>query len=500
MCIRHFVGGGWPLDPYSSRIPQRLPEAAPGRLARLMTKTGRQLAALIAAGTISAEEHARAALYRIADQSWIGAFVAVAADPVLEAAREVDRRRMRGENPGALAGLLFALKDNINVSDLPTTACTPALVANIPRTDAEVVARLKAAGAIVLGKATMHELAMGGTSSNPHMPPVRNPRAPDFIAGGSSGGSAAAIAAGFCEFALGSDTGGSVPIPSSLCGIAGLRPSVGRYPVNGLFAANPSRDVIGPMAMGADDLRLIDSVIAGQPECPLPALDRLRIGLPYRYFWEGADETVQLVLRTAVEGLAQAGVTIVETEVENVEPFNEAVSAALRPESSFALPKALAGLDPAVTLEMVKNKTHSKAIAEALSAMATRAVVPEQIAEALGLHRPRLRDAFTTALARAGADALLVPATPLPAVPLDSTASLTINGREVDFFSYTRATLPAANAGLPFLSIPVAYLGILPLGLGLIGRHREDASLLAIGAAFEAALGGGHQSAGRYGF
>jgi mandelamide amidase len=208
---------------------------------------------------------------------------------------------------------------------------------------------------------------------------------------------------------------------------------------------------------------------------------------------------VQQVLFEAVEALAGAGVTIVETDVENVEFLNEAVSAALRLESSFALPKALASLDPAVTLEMVKNQTRSQAISEALSAIATRAAVPEQIAEALRLHRPRLRDAFTTALATAGADALLVPTTPLPAVPLHSTASLTINGREVDFFSYTRATLPAANAGLPFLSIPVAYLGFLPIGLGLIGRHREDASLLAIGAALEAVLAGRRQSAGRYG-
>lgn len=297
----------------------------------------RELAASIAAGRTTAEAHARSLLDRIADSFWIGALLDVVPDRILEAARQVDRHIADGADPGPLAGVPFAVKDNIDVSGWPTTACTPALAGNIPRTDAEAVARLKAAGAVVLGKAAMHELAMGGTSNNPHMDPVRNPHAPDYIAGGSSGGTAAAVAAGFCTFGLGSDTGGSVPIPASLCGIAGLRPSMGRYPTGGLFVTNPSRDVIGPMAASADDLRLIDAVISGQAECLVPAPDRLRFALPRGYFWEGADETVQEALSRAVATLAAAGVSIVETEVEDVEALNEAASAGLRIEPSFAL-------------------------------------------------------------------------------------------------------------------------------------------------------------------
>lgn len=458
-----------------------------------MTRSARQLAAAMNAGAIMAEEHVGAALERIVETSGSGAFVEVAADAALEAARVVDKRRADGESSGVLAGLLFAVKDNIDVRDLPTTACTPALAGNIPRADAEVVARLKAAGAIVLGKATMHELAMGGTSNNPHMPPVLNPRSPDCIAGGSSGGSAAAIAANFCDFALGSDTGGSVPIPASLCGVAGLRPSVGRYPREGLLAANPSRDVIGPIAVSADDLRLLDSVISGEDELPLPSLNRLRLGLPHQFFWEGADERVQQVLGEALEVLAGNGVTIVETKVEDIESLNGSVSQKFRAESASALTEALAMLDPPMSVEALINKTHSPSIAEALSAMVSRGTSRGQVYEALRVHRPRLRDAMESALRIVEVDALLVPATPIPAVPLGSIASLTINAREMDFFSYTRATLPAANAGLPFLSIPAASVGPLPVGLGLIGHYGGDASLLAVGAACEEALGAGTQ-------
>ncbi len=268
---------------------------------------------------------------------------------------------------------MFAVKDNIDVAGWPTSACTPALASNFPPRDAEAVARLKAAGAVVLGKATMHELAMGGTSNNPHTWPVRNPHAPDFIPEGSSGGTAAAIAAGFCTFGLGSDTGGSVPIPAALCGIAGLRPSVGRYPPSGLLVTNPSRDVIGPMAATADDLRLIDAVISGQDEHPVPALVGLRLAVPRGYFWEGADQTVQEHLGQALKRLAAAGVSLAHTEVRDLKALHDAASAGFQPESAIGLPQALAALDSPITVQVLIEGTHSPAIAEALVG---RVVVP----------------------------------------------------------------------------------------------------------------------------
>jgi mandelamide amidase len=447
----------------------------------------RKLANSIASGQTTAEEHALECLTRMERMPWVGALLKVASDQVLEDARAADVRIRSGEPAGSLSGLLFAVKDNIDVAGHPTTACTPALAHNMPRADADVVARLKAAGAIVIGKAVMHELAMGGTSNNPHMAIVRNPHAEDRIAGGSSGGSAAAVAAGFCAFTLGSDTGGSVPIPASLCGIAGLRPSVGRYSVRGLLAANPSRDVIGPIARTADDLRLIDAVISGLPEAPAPRLATIKLAMPRR-LWEKADVQVTQALREALDSLVSANVSLLETVITDLDSLNEAAAAGFRIESSLNLHEVLATLSPAQSVENLICQTRSPSIADALTGIAKRQGDPRQLQDALNVHRPQLRAAIEKSMDDVGADALLVPTTPLPAIPIGSEAQLTINGRPAAFFSYTQATLPAANAGLPFLSVPAAFVDGLPVGLGLIGRHDGDAGLLAIGTSVDARL------------
>ncbi len=444
------------------------------------------IAEAVARGERTAEQEARAALDRAERLAWTGALVSIDPDPVLRAARAIDRARTAGERLGPLAGVPFVVKDNIDAAGWPTTACTPALQSNRPARDAVTVARLKAAGAVVIGKAVMHELAMGGTSCNPHMPPVRNPIAPDRIAGGSSGGTAAAIAAGIAPFGLGSDTGGSVPIPAALCGIAGLRPSMQRYPTAGLLMSNPSRDVIGPMAGSADELRVIDAVMAGGSPRALLPLGSVRLALPRTYFWEGADETVRSFLSVVLDRLVRAGAQIVEFEIGEVERLNQEAGAALRNEPATALAESLSRLEPPLSVEAVQAATGSPAIAERLGGMLAGAAALRPIEESLPL-RLRLRDALIAPLDRLGAAAWLVPATPLTAVPI-GTERLAIDSRDADFFSYTRSTLPAANAGLPFLTINAGTRDGLPIGLGMIGRAGEDASLLAIGAACERVL------------
>jgi len=439
-------------------------------------------------GDQTAEEIVAEVLEQIASTAWVNALVEVVPERALSAARQLDeKRREETRKVGPLAGLLFVVKDNIDARGWPTTACTPALANNVAASDAETVARLRQADAILLGKSVMHELAMGGTSNNPHCPPVRNPHMPDRIAGGSSGGTAAAIAAGWCDFGLGSDTGGSIPIPSALCGVAGLRPSVGRYSNGGLLMAHKSRDVIGPMAPTAFLLRMIDSVLCVEPPSPMSA--DLRLGLPRDYFWNGADRSVRDVLEGTIERLRGKGVSFVDLDLPDLEALNSAASVAFRSEPSFDLAESLAALPDPISIDILIKATQSKTIAAMLKEIVSGRGPRSLVDEALALHRPRLRNLLHRSLDDSGLDALVVPAIPLAAVPIGQEEEISINAVSRPFFSYTHSTLVAANAGVPFLTIPGgATPDGLPVGLGFIGRHGADAHLLAIGAACERLL------------
>ncbi|MGH6990451.1 MAG: amidase family protein, partial [Stellaceae bacterium] len=210
--------------------------------------TLQEAAAAIRGGDVSAEIYVGTLIARTKELTRLGAITTPNYELCYAEAVALDQRRSAGSTLGPLAGVPFLIKDNIDVAGLPTTACTPALRNNVAGRDAAVVAKLRAADALILGKATMHEMAMGGTSNNPGSPPVLNPYDEGVIAGGSSGGAAAGLAARLCPGGLGTDTGGSVPIPAALCGVVGLRPSTGRYANGGLLVSTVTRDVIGPMA------------------------------------------------------------------------------------------------------------------------------------------------------------------------------------------------------------------------------------------------------------
>jgi len=246
----------------------------------LLDLSATEVLGLFAKGDLSCEQYSTAVLEQCQRQKDLNAFIWLNEEHLLEAARRADKAR-RNKQTAPLLGLPVALKDSIDTANAPTTAGTPALRQHRPRADAPVAASLFSAGALLLGKTNMHELAFGITSNNTAFGAVHNPYDRTMIAGGSSGGTAAAIAGRLCPAGLGCDTGGSIRIPAALCGVAGLRTSWGRYPVRGVVPLSHTRDTIGPMARSVTDLLLLDSTITGDTTPAHPAtLKGLRLGVP----------------------------------------------------------------------------------------------------------------------------------------------------------------------------------------------------------------------------
>ena len=213
---------------------------------------------------------------------------------------------------GRLSGMTIALKDTLHATGMANTAGTAALKDFFPSEDAPAVAKLKQAGAIIVGKTNMHELAYGITSNNAHFGVAKNPYDSSRFPGGSSGGSAAAVAARVVRAAIAGDTGGSIRIPAALCGIIGFRPSPNRYPDGAITPISHTRDVIGPVALEIDDITLIDSVLSGRPEITTAAnaARTLRIGVPRQLFYENLHADTANGMEQALQTLSNAGVTL----------------------------------------------------------------------------------------------------------------------------------------------------------------------------------------------
>ena len=277
--------------------------------------TTKDAAARIARGDMTAESYATALAGQAARVASLDIFIAEDREAMLAGARAIDQRRQAGEKLGPLAGIPLLVKDNIDTASLPTTAGTPALAHNRPMHDAAVLGRLLGAGALLFGKTNMDELAGGATSDNAAFGAVRNPYAPDRIPGGSSGGTAAGIAARVTTAGLGTDTGGSSRIPASLCGVVGFRPTVGRYPGGGHVPSSHTRDVIAPMARTVAGIAIMDHVISGEPGATARPLRGLRLGLPKTYFWSGLDPETEAVAQDAVRRMRAAGVEFVDVDL-----------------------------------------------------------------------------------------------------------------------------------------------------------------------------------------
>ena len=462
-----------------------------------------QAVAAIKSGRLSSEAYVGTLLARAERLKDLNAFITLDRAGALAAARAVDAQRSSGAVLPPLAGLPIVVKDNINTKNLPTTAGTAALRNVQPKANAPALQKLIDAGAIVLGKTNLHELAFGITSTNltSFAGPVKNPYDLQRSPGGSSGGTAAAIAARIAPSGLGTDTGGSTRVPAALCGIVGLRPSVGnggaerRYDAAGVVPISRTRDTVGPMGRSVADVALLDAVITGTPLASSVPLRGLRIGVPAS-FWVGLDEQVAAVMAAARAKLQAAGVVFVDVDIPTLAEVNNKVSFQLAlHEPIVDIPAYLAATGvTGISLADVAAGVASPDVKGAFGAILADAFGKDYDA-AMRTHRPRLRSLYDGYFRSSVLDAMLFPTTIAPAALIDlasGSGKVSVNGGAVvdTFATFIRNTDPGSNAGIPGLSLPAGLTNSgLPVGMELDGPVGSDARLLGIGLAIENLLG-----------
>ncbi len=438
----------------------------------------------------SCEEYVAHLLRRAGQQARLNAFVSFDASAMLALAREADRADAEAAlRP--LHGMPIAIKDNINTVMLPTTAGTAGLSSRFPKTNASVVQALFSAGAIPGGKTNMHELALGVTSNNCWSGAVRNPWNIDMIAGGSSGGSAAAVAGRVSPAALGTDTGASVRLPASLCGVVGFRPSVRRYPGDGIVPVSRSRDVVGPIARSVEDVALIDEILSGHRQA-LEVLEprAIRLGVPRAPFFQDLDSNVQTVIEAALSALAGAGVQLVEISLGSVNLWTEKIGlAAVLHEMARDMPHYLNECGYDLSLEEIVAGISSPDVAHLFAQRRELDISGNAYHAALDA-RVHLQAAYAECFSAHRLDAIVFPTAPMPASRVGEDHSVLLNGRRVPTFpTYIRNTDPGSNAGIPGISLPAGLASTgLPIGLELDGPSCGDRRLLAIAAMVERAL------------
>ncbi len=443
-------------------------------------------------GKFSVGEYVGELLLRAGRYSDLNAFSSLDEDDIRANADAADAALRRADTIGALHGLAIAIKDNINVAGQPTTAGTPALRNNRTKADAPVVDALRRAGAIPFGRTNMHELAYGLTSNNAAFGAVRNPYDRDLIAGGSSGGSAVAVAARLVPAALGTDTGGSVRVPAALCGLVGLRPTIGRYSAAGIVPISHTRDTAGPITRSVADAVLLDGVLGGQDEAPpTVSLGGLRIGVPRGYFFDPLDDELSHVIENELDWLAGEGVVLIEADMDEVAGCNPRIG---RPITSAEilddLPRYLAAHGGGIGLGDVLAQVASpdvRAVVERQFDPKERDGIMAAYELAMRRDRPALRAAYERYFEDHRLDAILIPTAPVPARPIGDDETVELAGRRHSTTgTFVRNTGPTSIIGLPGLAIPVGLTASgLPVGMELDGRAGHDRRLLAIGLAWE---------------
>lgn len=464
-----------------------------------------QLAPLIQKKKISPVELTKFILGRIERLNpKLNAYITVTADLALKQARnaetEIAASRSRAKYRGPLHGIPISLKDNICTAGIRTTAGSKILANFIPQEDATVVKLLRQAGAIILGKTNLHEFAYGVTSNNPHFGPVHNPWDRSRIPGGSSGGSAAALAAGLCYASIGTDTGGSIRIPAALCGVVGFKPHYGQVHADGVVPLSTSLDHVGPLARNAADAALVfreimrerasDAVqhfeASTQPfkkfrEFRETFPKSLRLGIPTDYFWDGIDDEVREILMQACRRFERLGASIQEIPLPNVHRCTD-------PSTAIALAEARSyheqqGWYPARAADYGEDVR--KRLEMGGDIRAVDYIASENLRSTLGID-------FNQLVTRKGPgcvlDALLVPTVPL-AAPLIGAEKVSLGGKNVSVRAeLIRLNRPANYFQMPAISIPCGFTRAgLPVGLQLIGGWWRDFKVLRIASLYEQA-------------
>ncbi|MDX8464694.1 amidase [Mesorhizobium sp. VK23B] len=428
--------------------------------------------AQLARGAVTPSLLAERALARAGECAGLNAFVALDAAHVLRQAAEADARRSRGSPASPIDGVPIAVKDNYLTIDYPTTACSRALPLEPAGVDATIVANLRRAGAIIFGKTNMHEWAYGATNATSSFGPTRNPRNPDHITGGSSGGSGAAVAAGVVAAALGSDTGGSVRIPSGACGIYGFKPSYGRASRHGVLPLSWSLDAPGLLAAALEDILLLLPYFLGADACdpttarsrplePIPDLDAPRV---LNLVGNGLERSAEVdqVMSTA---LIRTGLDVTDREVEGAAAYFAAWEAILHCEAS-SYHGAQLDRDPSGYSPVTRAHLEAGRMLTGVDLLKAQKLRGQLMAHLDGL---------------GDWDALVLPTLPVVA-PLIGDEWQSFGGRKVTTQdSMTWFCWIGNLAGLPCISIPCgASSNGLPVGMMLMGRPGADEHLLAV--------------------
>jgi len=447
-------------------------------------------------GALSAERYAQALLAKCRSAHGLNAFITLEPARVLEDARARDRERSNGARPGPLFGLPIPVKDSVNTRDYPTSGGTPALRHFRPAADAPVVAALRAAGAIVLGKTNLHELSFGWTSNNAAFGAVRNPYDLSRIPGGSSGGTAAAIAARLAPLGVAEDTEGSIRVPAAFCGIAGLRPTTGRYSTEGCVPISPLFDQVGPHARKVADLALFDSIVADDGQKLEPArLQGLRLGVVRDYWFTELDPEVERLTELAIARLKDAGVTVIETRLPGLAPLIELTTNPVQNHDvRVALPRYLKAYGAGVSFDALVAQASpdiQQAFRSDVLPGGANFVTEAAYAAARDHYLPDLRRLYQDYFARTGVAAMLFPTTLVPAPRIGEETTVEVRGKPLPFETVVaRNIAPGSTAGLPGLVLPVGLTHAgLPVSIELDAPAGHDRELLALGLSLEGVLG-----------
>jgi len=421
----------------------------------------------------------------------LNAFITITAESALAEARSAESEIQRGHWRGPLHGVPIALKDIVDTAGLRTTAASELFKDRIPKEDAEVVRRLKAAGAVFLGKLNLHEFAYGGSSAVSYFGPVRNPWDPTYSPGGSSGGSAVAVAARLCYAAIGTDTGGSIRQPASYCGIVGLKPTYGRVSVSGVIPLSWSLDHVGPMTRSVKDAALVLQAIAGYDrqdpasvDAPVPdyseeisaSTSSLRIGLPRAYFYDELDPEIDRAMQAALAVLkemtaSQRDIAPLATDATYsswTQPYGAVFTA-----EAYAYHKDYIERSPELYQAATLKRLHTGSEVAAAKYIKSRREV-EQI-------RRSILDVFENV------DVLITPTVRVPPFTIaDLQVDLdTVRARELAMLHNTRAL---NLTGLPTISVPCGFTSKgLPIGMQITGRSGDEATILRLAQAYERA-------------
>ena len=457
--------------------------------ARLREFSASEIAPLLKSGVVTVEAYHRVLLDQAERHSdRLNAFITLEPESVLEAARKADERRANDESPGPLFGIPISLKDLIVTEGMPTTFGTKKFAGFISDKNAAVVDKLQEAGAIIFGKNNTQELAFGSNGYNSHYGQQLNPYDDTRIAGGSSGGGVAAVAARILPIAIGSDTAASIRVPAAYTGLYGLRPSTGRYDNSGVLPLSPTLDTIGPLTRSVDDMVLIDSVLTDDfSDLPEIDLKTLRLGVPKAFFHNGVSQEMMSVFNRFLSRLEAAGVTLVEVDLDRAGEFNDAgLYPILFSEVYPSITRFLKEWGDGSSIEELYAELgwDVKGMWDELVVPGAPNGIPEAVyRNAVDSVRPGLQASYAAYFADNQLAAMIFPATAdaAPSATPDNPMEIVIDGERVSIFINDHNSGPGALAGQPGVVMPVAMNSAgMPLAASLDGRRGQDRLLLAV--------------------